>query len=130
MLKEQDQIRQQLLLQRLDSKNRTSGVFYKFQSGLCYEFCYGECVRQLNIGSGKHISNVPPTKKHLKQKNSFVGDNLLFFNHLASYGDFSILRRENKNFLLELKESLLIVRDKPFLNRNITSASLYLFGRT
>ena len=32
-------------------------------------------------------------------------------------------------FLLELKECLLIMRDKPSLNRNLTSASLYLFDK-
>ena len=46
-------------------------------------------------------------------------------NHLASYDNFSILTRENKTFLLELKKNLLIMRDQPFLNRNITSALLY-----
>ena len=37
--------------------------------------------------------------------------------------------RENKTFLLELKESLLIMRDKPSSNKNMTSAPLYLFDR-
>ena len=46
-------------------------------------------------------------------------------NHLASYDNFSILTRENKTFLLELKKNLLIMRDQPSLNRNITSALLY-----
>ena len=36
---------------------------------------------------------------------------------------------ENKTFLLELKESLLIMKDKPSLDRNITLAPLYLFDR-
>ena len=57
-------------------------------------------------------------------------DHLLLCNHSASYGDFSILMRENKKFLLELKESLLIMRDKPSLNKNITSAPLYLVDKT
>ena len=53
----------------------------------------------------------------------------LFCNHSTFYDDFSILTRENEKFLLELKESLLIMRDKPSLNRNITSAPLYLFDK-
>ena len=36
--------------------------------------------------------------------------------------DLSILTRENKKFSIELKESLLIMKDEPSLNRNITSA--------
>ena len=68
-------------------------------------------------------------KKQAKPKKSFAADHLLFCNHSASYDDISILKRENRNFLLELKESLLILRDKPSLNRNITSALFYLFVR-
>ena len=36
---------------------------------------------------------------------------------------------ENKKYLLKIKESLLILRDKPSLNRDINSASLYLFDK-
>ena len=35
------------------------------------------------------------------------------FANSASYDNFIILTHENKMFLLELKESLLIIRDKP-----------------
>ena len=56
--------------------------------------------------------------------NSSVADHLLLCKHSVSYDDFSILTRENKKCLLELKESLLIKIDKPSLNRNITSAPL------
>ena len=62
-------------------------------------------------------------------KNSSVADHLLLCNHSVSYDDFRILTRENKTFLLELKESLFIMRDKPSLNRSITSAPLYLIER-
>ena len=43
--------------------------------------------------------------------------------------DLSILTRVNKKFSIELKESQLIMKDEPSLNRNITSAPLYLFHR-
>ena len=79
--------------------------------------------RHLNVRIG--IS--PLTKKQVKPNNSSVADHLLFCYHSVFYDDFSILTRENR-FLLELKESLLIMKDKPSLNRNITSASLYLLA--
>ena len=88
-----------------------------------------ECVRHLNIRTGEHIGISPLTKTNFKPRNSFVADHLLFCNHLVSYDDFSVLTREKKSFLLELKESLLIMRDKASLKRNITSASLDLFDR-
>ena len=99
------------------------------QCGLCNESYYGEYLRNLYVRIGEHIGISTLTKKQVKLKNSSVADHLLFCNHSASYYDFSILTRENKNVLLELKESLLIMRDKPSLNRNITSAPLYLFDR-
>ena len=110
-------------------KDLASGVIYKFQCGLCNESYYGECMRHLNVTISEHIGISPLTRKQVKPKNSSVADLLLLCNHSASYDDFSILTRENKKFLLELKESLLIMRDKPSLNRNITSAPLYLFDK-
>ena len=47
-----------------------------------------------------------------KPTNSFVADHLILYNHSASYDNFSIVARENKKFLLEFKESLLIMRNK------------------
>ena len=110
-------------------KDLTSGAVYKFQCGLCNEYYYGECMRHLNVRIGEHIRISPLTRKQVKPKNSSVADHLQLCNHSASYDDFSILTRENKKFLLELKESLLIMRDKLSLNRNITSAPLHLFRK-
>ena len=111
-------------------KDLALGVVYKCQCGLCNESYYGECMRRLNVRTGEHISISLLTRKQVKPKNSSVADQLLLCNHSASYGNFGILTREKKMFLLELKESLLIMRDKPSLNWNITSAPLYLFDKT
>ena len=72
----------------------------------------------MNVEIGEHISTSLLTKNQVKPNNSSVADHLLFCNHSVSYDNFSILTRENKKFLLELKE--VIMRDKPLLNRNIT----------
>ena len=110
-------------------KDLTSGVVYKFQCGLCNESYYGECMTHLSVRIGEHIGISLLTRKQVKTKNSSVADHLLLCSHSAFYDDFSILERESKKFLLELKESLLIMRDKPSLNRSITSAPLYLFDK-
>ena len=110
-------------------KDLTPGVVYKFQCGLCIESYYGECMRHLNFRIGEPIGISALTRKQVKHNNSSVADHFLLCNNSASYDDFSILTRENKMFLLELKESLLIMRDKPTLNRNITSAPLNLFDK-
>ena len=88
-----------------------------------------ECIGHLNLKIGEHTGISPLTKKQVKPKNGSVVNHLLFCNQSASPGNFSILTRENKKILLELKERLLIMRDKPSLNRNIISAPLYLFDR-
>ena len=70
----------------------------------------------------------PLTGKKVKPiKNSAVRDHLLHCNYLPSFDNFSILVHENKKFFLEIKESLLIMRDKPSLN--ISSVPLYLFDK-
>ena len=109
-------------------KDLTSVVVYKFHCRLCNESYYGECMRHLNVRTGEHIGISPLTRKQVTPKNSPVADYLLLCIHSASYDDFKITR-ENKKFPLELKESLLIMRDNPSLNRNITSAPLYLFDK-
>ena len=110
-------------------KDLTFDVVYKFQCGLCSESYYGKYVRNLKVRIGEHIGTSSLTKKQVKPKNSSLANYLLVCNHSASYDNFSIVTRENKSFLLESKESLFIMRDKPTLNRNITSAPLYLFDR-
>ena len=89
----------------------------------------GEYVRHLNGRIGGHIGILPLTKKKVKPKSSAVSDHLLLCNHSPSFENFSVLTKENKKLLLELKESLLIMKDKPPLNRNIRSAPLHLFDK-
>ena len=94
------------------------------------ESYYGESIRHLHIRSGEHIGVSPLTGKKVKpSSNSAICDHLLHCNFLPSFDNFSVLAHENKKYLLEIKESLLIMRDKPSLNRNINSAPLYLFDK-
>ena len=107
-----------------------SGVAYKFQCGLCNESNYGDSIRQSDMRSGEHIGVSPLTRKKVKpSNNSAICDHLLHCNFLPSFDNFSVLAHENKKYLLETKESLVIMRDKSSLNRNINSASSYLFDK-
>ena len=111
-------------------KDLISGVVYKFQCGLCNTSYYGKSIRHLDIRSGEHIGVSPLTGKKVKPiKGSAVHDHLLHCNYLPSFDNFRILAQVNKKILLEIKESLLIMRDKPSLNRNISSAPLYPFDK-
>ena len=72
----------------------------------------------------------PLNKMKVKPNYSDVSDHLLLFNHSPSLESFSVLTKESRKFVLELKESLLTMRDKPSLNKNIRSAPFYLFDRS
>ena len=93
-------------------KDLISGVVYKFQCGLCNESYYGESIRHLDIRSGEHVGVSPPEEKVKPPNNSAICDHLLHCKFLPSFDNFSVLAHESKKYLLEIKESLLIIRDK------------------
>ena len=64
----------------------------------------------MNVRTGELLVYHHLPKKQVKHKNSSVATHLVFCKHSASYDNFSILTRENKLFLLELKESLFRMR--------------------
>ena len=111
-------------------KDLISGVVYKVQCGLYNESYYGESIRHLDIRSGEYIGVSPVTGKKVKpSNNSAIFDHLLHCNFLPSSDNFSVLAHENKKYLFEIKERLLIMREKTSLNRNINSAPLCLFDK-
>ena len=72
----------------------------------------------LAIVSQKRVKNM---------KESAVSDYRLQCDCVISFDDFDILASDTNNFRLLTKESLLIKRDKPILNRTIKSFPLKLF---
>ena len=75
-----------------------------------------------------HIGISPLTNKRVQpRKDSAVCHHLLNCNYSPIFEDFSALYHENKKYLLEMNESLLITRDRPSMNRNVCSAPIYLF---
>ena len=56
-----------------------------------------------------------------------VRDHMLFCDHVVSLEDFKILPSSDSEFHLQIKEILLILRDKPELNKIEKSLPLYLF---
>ena len=106
----------------------TSVWFISFNVWLCNESYYIECVRNLAVRSGEHIGISPLTNKRVQpRKDSAVCNHLLNCNHSPTIEDFSVLCHGTKKYLLELKESLLKMRVRPSINRNVCSAYIYLF---
>ena len=64
------------------------------------------------------------TGKRVECKPSTVSDHLLLHNHASDFNDFNILCGDNNGFRLLLKESILISRDSPVLNKNTASIPL------
>ena len=83
-------------------------------------------MKHLNEKIGEHIGISPLTKKKVKPKGCVVSNHLLLCNHSPSFESFSVLTKGNKKFVLGLKKSLLIMRDKHSLNRDIRLAPSYL----
>ena len=85
-------------------------------------------LRHLFVRASEHLGITSLTQRQVKNpKRSAIMDHILLEGHNATYDDFSILIPENNQFKLHLKESLLIKREKPELNRNIYTHPLELF---
>ena len=96
--------------------------------GKCNSTYYDETNRHLNVWCRQHIRISPLTFEKTKQsKESAIRDHLLNCNNIPSFEEFTILANENKEFVVEIKEKLLIKRDRPILNKSISSAKLFLF---
>ena len=96
-----------------------SGVVYKYTCGRCNSTYYGETDRHLKVSFG----DKPPKK-------SAIREHLLNCNNIRSFEEFTILANENNKFVLEIKESLLTKQERPMLNKNISSAKLFLFDNS
>ena len=101
---------------------------YKFMCGCFNPTYYGQTQRHFFVRASEHLGITPLTGKFVKTpKKSAIFDHMLLDGHKASFDNFSILLKESNPFKLQLKESLLISRDKPILNKNIYSFLLELF---
>ena len=97
-------------------------------SSNCNITYYGETEPHLNVRSGEHLSLSALTGKRVNNnKKLAVKDHCLFFDHVGSFEDLSILTYESNSFKLLIKEALLVSKDNPLLNRQVKSILLQLF---
>ena len=108
-----------------------SGEVYKYTCGRCNSTYYGKTDSHLEVRSGENIGISPLTFKKTKpSKGSAFRDHLLNCNNIPSFEEFTILANGNNKFVHEIKETLLIKRDRPILNKNSSSAKLFLFDNS
>ena len=105
-----------------------SGFIYKYMCDKCNSSYYRETDRHLKVRSGEHIGISPLTFRKVKpSKESAIHDHLLNCNNIPFFDKFNILTYGHDKYILEIKKSLLIKRHRPVLNKNVSSAKLFLF---
>ena len=109
-------------------KKFCSGIIYCYTCSNCKVIYYGKTFCRFYTRATEHMGISNLTWKCLKNvKQSAISDHLLQCNCTINFDDFSILATDCNKFKLLLRESLLIKRDKPILNRTIKSFPLELF---
>ena len=89
------------------------------------EICTNELFKECETVEGLIKTEFKELLSLATKDSHFIFDGTLY----KPIDGVAMENKENKKFLLELKESLLIMRDKPSLNRKIRSAPLYLFDK-
>ena len=111
----------------LEKKIR-SGIIYRQTRSNYKVTYYGKTLRHFYARVAEHMGISNLTGKCLKNvKQSAISDHLLQCNCAINFDNFSILATDCNKFKLLLRESFLIKRDKPILNRTIKSFPLELF---
>ena len=85
-------------------------------------------MKSVVIRVREHSGISPLANKRSKSKKSTaVKGHMLICDQPVSFDDFKVLASSNSEFHLKIKESLLISRDQPVLNKNEAALPLYLF---
>ena len=104
-----------------------SSLIYTFSCRICTASYIDNTYRNFK-GFHKYQGVHPRTGKPVKGNLSIsVRDNLVVCDHNILHEDFKFLGKESNRYLLELKESLFIKKDKSSLNKNLYTQELLLF---
>ena len=108
-----------------------SHFIYYFKCGFCNESYIGMSIRHHKVRLCEHMKKSPRTGKTLNGTTyvrSAIVEHTQLSQHIVSENDFKILSLGGSKVELEIKESLMIQKMKPTLNRNVTSTELFLFN--
>ena len=105
-----------------------SNIVYKFTRVRCKATYYGETCPLFRVRVGEYSGISPLMTKWSKSRQSTaVKDHMLICDQPVSFGDFKELASSNSEFHFKIRESLLISRGLPVLNKNEVSLPLHLF---
>ena len=101
---------------------------YNFACGSCNASYIGKTFRHTKVRVSEHQGESPRTGRHFRGTlSTSVRDHMLDCSHVVAWDDFKLLGRESNHWLLKIKDTLFIKRDRPLLYKNIYSRVLFLF---
>ena len=110
------------------NKKIRSDLVYRYSCSSCNATYYGKTYRHFFTRAARHMSISNLTSKRVKNvKESAIYEHLLQCYCTIDFEKFGILASDANSFRLLIKESLLIKRGKPVLNRTVKSFPLKLF---
>ena len=107
-----------------------SGLVYQYKCGCCNATYYGKTKGHFKVWICEYLGISHLTEKRLKidsNKLTVIQEPFLCCNYYPSVEDFSDLTKESTDFKLKIRESPLIARDKPILNKADSSLPSELF---
>jgi len=107
----------------LTPRNLQSHVVYEVKCAECNARYIGKTIRHIETRLNEHKKS----SGLLSQSKSHIAEHASITGHHIDYDGFKVLGRANTDYVLTLKESLLIKKFSPSLNQNQTSVPLNLF---
>ena len=109
-------------------KKILSGIVYRYTCSNCKVTYDGKTFQCFFTRASGQMGTSNLTGKRIKNaKELAISDHLLQCDSPINFDNFKILASDSNKFNLLIKESLLIKRDKPVLNRTTKSFPLDLF---
>ena len=106
-----------------------SNLVFKFKCNICSDIYYGKTKHHFKVRACEYLRITSFIGKKVKSpKESAVFHHIFYAGHNASFHDIETLVKESDEFRLLLRESLLILRDDPPLNRYVKSIPLECFS--
>ena len=105
-------------------------ILYKYKCSICENTYVGKTKRHYIVRMNEHLGISVFSGKSLKYNPDYataIGKHIKDNDHICNTDCFKIVGTATNDFHLRVKESLLIVKEKPTLNVTKESLPLYLF---
>ena len=105
-------------------------LLYKFTCGSCNATYIGKTKRHSKIRKCEHLGISPKTgniRKYNATHATIVRQHIVNSKHHCDFDNFTVLGYANNDFELLIKESLLITKMRPSLNKQVDNFKLLLF---